>query len=98
MKHSAQSANKNTSKSTSLLSVTLRPYHRPFATTVVRRIAFSLFLLAAGVCMADSIQWELCGSFSTARTRHTATLLNNAMVLVAGSYDVDDIASAELDT
>ena len=41
--------------------------------------------------------WRRTGSLNTARWQHTATLLKNGMVLVAGGLDSDDIlVSAEL--
>ena len=42
--------------------------------------------------------WTVTGNLNTARYRHTATLLQNGMVLVAGGGDASDapLASAEL--
>src|SRR5437899_10359824 len=38
--------------------------------------------------------WTVTGSLNTARARHTATLLPNGMVLVAGGFDSTSNASA----
>src|SRR6266404_6288820 len=45
----------------------------------------------------DSGNWTVTGSLNIARAEHTATLLSNGMVLVAGGFDSSGIsASAEL--
>src|SRR4029079_5667462 len=68
-----------------------------------RRIAFPLVLLGAALvliqpCTGQSGTWTTTGSVGTARYGHTATLLPNGKVLVAGgSNDVSGIlVSAEL--
>jgi Galactose oxidase, central domain/Kelch motif len=64
--------------------------------------AFPLVALAAGLllarpCAATPFQWEYTGSLKTARFHHTATLLPDGRVLVAGGEDrTDALASAEL--
>ena len=44
-------------------------------------------LLIVNAALAESGQWELTGSMNTARENHTATLLLNGQVLVAGGSD-----------
>ena len=60
-----------------------------------------LFFLCAALlvqpCAATPFQWEYTGSLNTGRYLHTATLLADGRVLVAGGYTVAlDLASAEL--
>src|SRR5438874_26889 len=65
---------------------------RPASSILARRIAFPLLLLTAGLvlihpCAGQSGTWSATGSLITARELHTATLLPNAKVLVAGGID-----------
>ena len=74
---------------------------RPAFSILGRRIALPLLLLAAGPllvqpCAAQSGTWTETGSLVTARGEHTATLLTNGKVLVAGGYNAGYLASAEL--
>ena len=72
---------------------------RPAGLILARRIAFPLVLLGAGLvliqpCAGQSGTWTATGSLNTARDYHTATLLQNGMVLVAGGFDSNSSASA----
>ena len=75
---------------------------RPVRLILARRIAFPLVLLGAGLaliqpCAGQSGTWTATGSLGTARYLHTATLLPNGKVLVAGGNNYSGIlASAEL--
>ena len=76
---------------------------RPAGLILARRIAFPLVLLGAGLaliqpCAGQSGTWEETGSLATQHTQHTATLLSNGKVLVAGGLDKRTrvLASAEL--
>jgi hypothetical protein len=75
---------------------------RPASLILARRIAIPLLLLTAGMmvvqpCAGQGGTWEETGSLATARYYHTATLLPNGKVLVAGGFiDVIPLASAEL--
>src|SRR5581483_14806 len=54
--------------------------------------------LSQDLDLPASGSWTATGSLNTARQAHTATLLPNGMVLVAGGYSInfDVLASAEL--
>ena len=76
---------------------------RSAASIVRQRIAFPLLLLGAGLaflqpCAGAPFEFEETGSLATARYYHTATLLPNGKVLVAGglNFPVNPLASAEL--
>ena len=86
---------------------TMKTFHslavglRPAFSILARRIAIPLLLLTAGMmvvqpCLAQETWfWKFAGG--TARANHTATLLQNGMVLVAGGRDNrGPLASAEL--
>jgi hypothetical protein len=64
------------------------------------RSAWPLLFLCAALlahpCAATPGQWDFTGSLNTARDHHTATLLSDGKVLVAGGFDTSAIASAEL--
>jgi Galactose oxidase, central domain len=75
----------------------------PLSSTLVRRIAFPLLLLSVWLmlvlpCEATPFEFENTGSMTTARYGHTATLLQNGEMLVAGGFDSNGVAlaSAEL--
>src|SRR5436305_12635136 len=75
---------------------------RPASLLLAWRIAFPLVLLGAGLaliqpCAGQSGTWTATGRLGTARTLHTATLLPNGKVLVAGGNNYSGtLGSAEL--
>src|SRR5947207_7671693 len=76
---------------------------RPATLILAWRIAFPLLFVGAGLvllrpCAGAPFEFEETGSLATARYGHTATLLSNGKVLVAGGggSDFKPIASAEL--
>jgi Galactose oxidase, central domain len=87
---------------------TMKTFHslvagfRPASSILARRIAFPLLFLGAGLalvqpCMSAPFQFEPTGSLTTARCGHTATLLPNGKVLVAGgNTNGTTLATAEL--
>src|SRR5438309_2070364 len=85
-----------------LLNSTLIAGLRPANSILARRIAFPLLYLGAGLMLAQTcfgapFEFEETGSLVTARAGHTATLLPNGKVLVAGGGgNLDIFASAEL--
>src|SRR6266496_3975769 len=64
------------------------------ATIITALVAFT----SASDALAQGGTWAATGSLNTARVRHTASLLPNGMVLVAGGFDTSGFftSSAEL--
>ncbi len=64
------------------------------ATIITALVAFT----SASDALAQGETWAATGSLNTARVRHTASLLPNGMVLVAGGFNLSSggLASAEL--
>jgi hypothetical protein len=70
---------------------------------LTQRVTFPLLVLGAGLalvqpCMSAPFQFEETGSLNTGRASHSATLLPNGKILVAGGADGSGVAlaSAEL--
>ena len=79
----------------------LSPGLWPFSLIFARRFAFPLLVLNAGLvvvqpCAGAPFQFEETGSLITPHAQHTATLLSNGKVLVAGGVFGSPLASAEL--
>src|SRR5438552_3779757 len=77
----------------------------PLATMLGRRVALPLLFVCAAVlvqpCAAAPFHWAFTGSLNAGRYYHTATLLLNGKVLVAGGWSEDHphngiMSSAEL--
>src|SRR6185503_9571744 len=74
---------------------------RPASWTLARRIAFLLLFLGTGLvlvrpCAGAPFEFEETGNLLTGRLGHTATLLLNGKVLVAGGYNGLYLTSAQL--
>ena len=79
-------------------TVTLLPNDKVLVTGGFGDGGFSDVLASAELCDAASGSWTATASLATARQVHTATLLPNGRVLVAGGFGSDNssMASAEL--
>jgi N-acetylneuraminic acid mutarotase len=65
--------------------------------SVVSAVALSIFATIPAVdSLASDSSWVSTGSLNTARQGHTATLLGNGQVLVAGGTNTRSLVSAEL--
>jgi hypothetical protein len=74
---------------------------RPAYPIVRQRVIFPLLFLGSGLvlihpCAGQSGTWTSTGSLATGRSAHTATVLQNGKVLVAGGSGNTLLASAEL--
>ena len=59
-------------------------------------IEAALGAISGSTTMTVTAGFVLTGSLNTARASHTSTVLNNGMVLIAGGYNGNILASAEL--
>src|ERR1700682_5061033 len=70
------------------------------AAALTRRIGFLLLFLGVGLLIVQPCAGDLVfvntGSLGAARQNHTATLLPNGKILVAGGNNANFMASAEL--
>src|SRR5438093_516162 len=75
---------------------------RPSSLILARRVVLALLVLTAGLlgvqpCASAPFEFQETGSLNTARYLHTATLLLNGNVLVAGGFGMaGNLASVEL--
>ena len=74
-----------------------RAFHARFAHRTIRGVAATLFALCLPViARAVTDTWSAAGSFVTARSGHTATLLPSNQVLVVGGINGGYFASTQL--